>query len=79
MPAEVWADVGVDKVADTIARLADLPADYRTWVRSTADSKNLPALSLSGLVGPGDWSAWEALVSKCERELARRAAEGESE
>lgn len=79
MPAEVWADTGVDNVADTIARLADLPTDYRIWVFLQAVEKNLPMLSMSDLTGPGDWSAWEALVSKCERELARRAAEGDTE
>lgn len=78
MPAQDWAEVGPDKVADTIARLAELPTLYREWVRLSAAGQQLPALSLSDLPGPGVWSAWDVLVSRCERELRRQAEEREN-
>jgi hypothetical protein len=72
---EQWAEVRDDRVADLIARFTELPLRYRTWVEERIWNLGLPSLRMSSQLGPGQVASWEALVSRCERELADRASD----
>lgn len=62
-----------DQVLDLIARHADLPVAYRTWVTERSKANGLPELRTDVQLGVGELASWDGLISRCERELKYRA------